>query len=129
MKTDEKQIAALLHQPSEGLQVELKTWLDPRNDESVAKLVKAIFAIRNRNGGFLVIGVDDATHLPDSYALDEDVGTLYHVDTIQGLVSRFASVRFEIEVALCKRDGQLHPVIVVPEGVRVPVIVERGSNR
>ena len=125
MKTDEKQIAALLHQPSEGLQVELKTWLDPRNDESVAKLVKAIFAIRNRNGGFLVIGFDDATHLPDSYALDEDVGTLYHVDTIQGLVSRFASVRFEIEVALCKRDGQLHPVIVVPEGVRVPVIVER----
>ena len=125
MKTDEKQIAALLHQPSEGLQVELKTWLDPRNDESVAKLVKAIFAIRNRNGGFLVIGVDDATHLPDSYALDEDVGTLYHVDTIQGLISRFASVRFEIEVALCKRDGQLHPVIVVPEGVRVPVIVER----
>ena len=66
MKTDEKQIAALLHQPSEGLQVELKTWLDPRNDESVAKLVKAIFAIRNRNGGFLVIGFDDATHLPDS---------------------------------------------------------------
>ena len=48
---------------------------------------RPIFAIRNRNGGFLVIGFDDATHLPDSYALDEDVGTLYHVDTIQGLVS------------------------------------------
>ena len=125
MKVDEKQIAALIRQPSEGLQVELKTWLDPRVDDCIAKLIKSIFAIRNRNGGFLVIGFNNATGLPDSYSLGLDVVTLYHVDKIQGLVSRYASVSFEIAVVLRERDGQLHPVIVVPEGVQVPVIVKR----
>ena len=61
MNVDENQIAVLLRQPLEGLQVELKTWLDPRADADKAKLVKAIFAIRNRNGGYLIIGFDDAT--------------------------------------------------------------------
>ena len=126
MKIDENQIAALLRQPSEGLQVELKTWLDPRNKDSVAKLIKAIFALRNRNGGFLIIGFNNSTRLLDSYALDGDVKTLYHVDEIQGLVSRYASVPFEIAVVLRERDGQLHPVIAVPEGVQIPVIVKRN---
>ena len=125
MKIDENQITALLQRPSEALQVELKTWLDPRDDDHIAKLVKAIFAIRNRNGGFIVIGYADATQHPDKFDLDKSVGMLYHVDKIQGLVSRYASNSFEIAVPLRKRDGQLHPVIVVPEGVRVPVIVKR----
>ena len=125
MTIDENQIATLLQRPSEGLRVELKTWLDPKTDESVAKLVRAIFAIRNRNGGFVIIGFDDATGLPDSYALDQGVEKLYHVDIIQGLVSRYTSVSFEIEVVLRERDGQLHPVIAVPEGVQVPAIIKR----
>ena len=128
MKIDENQIAALLHRPSERLQVELKTWLDPRTDEYIAKLVKAIFAIRNRNGGFLIVGFDNSTSLPDSYTLDQDVDTLYHVDSIQGMVSRYASVSFEIAVALRERDGQRHPVIAIPEGVQVPVVVKRNLS-
>ena len=128
MKIDENQIAALLHQPSEGLQVELKTWLDPRTNENIAKIVKAIFAIRNRNGGFLIIGFDNSTSLPDRYSLGQDVGTLYHVDSIQEMVSHYASVSFEIAVVLRERDGQRHPVIAVPEGVRVPVVVKRDLS-
>ena len=38
------------------------------------------------------------------------------------------SVPFEITVVLGERDGQLHPVINVPEGVRVPAIVNRDLN-
>lgn len=125
MKVDEDQIVALIHQPLEGLQVELKTWLDPRVDADKAKLVKAIFAIRNRNGGYLIIGFDDTTRAPDSYSLDGNVKDLYHMDEIQGLVSRYASIPFEIAVVLEERDGQQHPVIVVPEGVQVPAIVKR----
>lgn len=125
MRIDKKQIATLLQRPSEGLQVELKTWLDPRTKESVAKLVRAIFAIRNRNGGFVIIGFDDATGLPNSYPFSEDVKTLYHEDKIQGLVSRYASDPFEIAVVLDERDERLHPVIAIPEGVRIPVIVKR----
>ena len=125
MNVDENQIAVLLRQPLEGLQVELKTWLDPRADADKAKLVKAIFAIRNRNGGYLIIGFDDATRAPDSYNLGGNVEDLYHIDEIQGLVSRYASVPFEVAVVLGERDEQQHPIIVVPEGVGVPAIVKR----
>ena len=125
MNIDENQIRSLLHRPSEGLQVEVKNWLDPRTDESVASIIKAIFAIRNRNGGFLVIGFDNDTLLPDKYDLDESAESLYHIDDIQRIVSRYATASFEVAVALGDRDGQVHPVIVVPEGVRVPVIVKR----
>ena len=131
MKIDKNHIKELLQQPSEGLQVELKSWLDPRNQNHVATLVKAIFAIRNRNGGLIIIGYDDATQLPDIYDLDESVESLYHIDNIQGLVSRYAYVSFEIAVPLIEHGGQRHPVIVVPDGVRVPVIVKRdlvGNN-
>ncbi len=125
MKIDETQIATLIRQPSEGLQVELKTWLNPTDDDCVAKLIKSVFAIRNRNGGFLVIGFNNATGLPDSCPWGQNVKTLYHSDKIQGLVSRYASVSFEIAVVFGERDGQLHPVVAVPEGVQVPVIVKR----
>ena len=125
MDIDENQIRSLLRLPSEGLQVEVENWLDPRTDESVASIIKAIFAIRNHNGGFLIIGFDNHTLLPDKYGLDESAESLYHIDNIQRIVSRYAMASFEVAVALGDRDGQMHPVIVVPEGVRVPVIVKR----
>ena len=125
METDEKQIDALLQRPTEGLHVELKTWLDPRPSRNIAKLVKAIFALRNRNGGFLIIGFNDTNKAPDRYTLGEDVERLYRMDTIQGLISRYASIPFEIGVKFGKRDGLLHPVVVVPNGVNVPVVVSR----
>ena len=126
MNVDDDRIAALLRQPSEGLQVELKTWLDPRDDADQAILVKAILAIRNRNGGYLVLGFDDATRAPDSCTLSDNVEDLYHIDEIQRLVSRFASDPFEIKVVFADRDGQQHPIIVVPEGVQVPSVVRRA---
>ena len=125
MDIEEDRIASLLRQPSEGLQVEIKNWLDPRGDESIAKIIKAVFAIRNRNGGFLIIGFDNKSLTPDRYSLNEDVDKLYHPDTIQGLVSRYANSPFEVSVEIRERDGQSHPVIVVPEGVQVPVVAKR----
>ena len=128
MNIDENQIKALLQRPSESLQVELKTWLDPRDKYHESKLVKAIFAIRNRNGRFIVIGYNDATQHPDKFTLDDSIENLYHVDRIQGLVSRYASDLFEITIQLQEHDGQLHPVIVVPDGITVPVGVKRNLN-
>ncbi len=125
MAVDPDQIKALVEQPAEALQVELKTWVDPRTDDGIAKLVKAIFAVRNRNGGFLLIGFDNATRAPDSYTFDQPVEVLFHIDALQGLVSRYVSPSFEIGVAFADRDGQAHPVISIPEGVQVPAVVRR----
>lgn len=125
MATNPDQIRTLVRQPTEALQVELKTWLDPRQEDGLAKIVKAIFSIRNRNGGFLVIGFDNATRLPDTYPLDKAVEVVFHIDAIQAMVSRFTSPSFEITIYFEERNGQLHPIIAIPEGVRVPAVVRR----
>lgn len=62
---------------------------------------------------------------PDAYTLDQPVETLFHIDILQALVSRYTNPSFEIMVALAERDGQVHPVIIIPEGVRVPAVVRR----
>jgi hypothetical protein len=53
-----------LLRPRESFAVELKSWFDPRDPHGVAKMVKGTFALRNQNGGFLVVGIDDKTLKP-----------------------------------------------------------------
>ena len=65
MIPDDDQIRALVARPGENLTVEIKRWVDPADPGGAAKIVKAAFALRNRNGGFLVIGFDDTTLQPD----------------------------------------------------------------
>lgn len=125
MNINDDHISILVEQPTEGLHVELKTWLNPELDEHITKIVKAIFALRNRNGGFLVIGINDKTNASDTYPFEKTVEELYHIDVIQGLVSRYASTLFEVSVSLEQKSDHKHPVIVVPEGVRIPVVVKR----
>ena len=124
MINDEDRISTLVNRPSESLNVELKTWLDPRSDEGKAKLIKAIFAIRNRNGGYIVIGFNDTTRLPDPCTFDEEVAAVFHPDIVIGLVSKYAAIPFEVSVAMRQRDEKWYPVIVIPEGARIPAIVK-----
>ncbi len=128
MPVSDDQIRALLERPSESLQVEIKTWLDTTDPLGIAKLVKAAFAIRNRNGGFLVLGFNDQTLQPDPYSLGEAIGVAYHVDRIQGLISRYAFDPFPIQVAFGEREGQQHAIIAIPDGVQVPVLAKSALN-
>ena len=52
-------IAGLVGNPSESLTVELKRWIDPTQPAGIEKIVKGALALRNRNGGFFVVGFDD----------------------------------------------------------------------
>ncbi|WP_342360780.1 hypothetical protein [Terrarubrum flagellatum] len=131
MPIDEDHIRALLSHPAESLQVEIKNWLDLSIEHGKEKLIRAIFAIRNRNGGFVLIGFDDKTLKADPYNFAEPVSAMYHVDKIQGLVSRYANEPFEVQVALRTSAAQEHPVVVVPTGVDAPVVVKselRGKD-
>jgi hypothetical protein len=49
---------------------------------------------------------------------------IFHQDIIQGLVSRYAYERFEVQVAFTERDGSTYPVISIPQGVRMPAVVK-----
>ena len=130
---DERHIQSLVDNPVEGLNVEIKTWLEPRVPKSISKIVKAILAIRNRNGGFLLIGFDDRSLLPDEQDAPDDVRGAFHIDYIQGLVSRFSSDPFEVKISFPRRGDREYPVIEIPAGVRVPVaaksdLIDQGNK-
>ncbi len=124
MEVEQSRIDDLVSRPSESLNIEIKRWINPDEPEGIAKIVKAALAIRNRNGGFLLVGFEDKTWMPDTGA-PADVRATFNLDKIQGIISRYASEMFEVKVAFGSRDGLEHPVIVIPDGVRTPVAAKR----
>ncbi len=133
MVVEKDMIGLWLKIPREGLSRELKSWVDPAVPAQKANLVKAILALRNRDGGMLAVGFDNGTG--DALPTEQgDWRTVYHVDAIQSLVSKHASQTFEVEVEWFRSDAAEHPVIVVASRVRTPVAVKTpvrdpGSGR
>jgi hypothetical protein len=126
MPIDQSVIDSLVANPAETLTVERKRWIDPSTPAGQEKITKTALALRNRNGGYLVVGFDDKTMAPDVGHEPADVRTTFNQDTIQGLISRYASETFETLVAFGVRDGIEYPVIVIPPGVNVPVAAKRN---
>jgi hypothetical protein len=118
---DFSRLQALVERPGESLSVEIKQWIDPDQPQGIAMIVRAALALRNYGGGYLVIGFDNETLQPDRNNAPSDVRALFHIDKIQGLISKFASEPFAVAVEFLQRDGQLYPVLVVPPGVKTPV--------
>jgi len=121
MDLSQDRINALLARPSESLAIELKSWIDPASPEGIAKIAKAAIGLRNRNGGYLIIGIDDKTLMPSLMDIPNDIQKSFHLDSMQGIISRYASIAFEIFVGFAERDNGCFPVIGIPDGVRVPV--------
>jgi hypothetical protein len=119
------QLDQLIARPAESLNVELKTWISPVEPEGIAKIIKATFAIFNRNGGYLLIGFNNDTSQPDLNPAAATVPADFHIDAVQELISRYASKPFEVAVEFRTRDGQEHPIVVVPPGVKTVVAVKR----
>jgi hypothetical protein len=89
-------IDRLIGNPSESLNVELKRWIDPTQPAGIEKIVKGALALRNRNGGFFVVGFDNRTLASDIANEPQNAKELFHVDVIQGIISKFASDLFEM---------------------------------
>lgn len=121
---DEEYAARLVRAPGEGLTLELKTWLNLDDVGHKVKLIRALLALRNYNGGYVIIGFDDKTGEPSPDPPD-DARAAYHVDDLQLLVSTYASDAFDITVAYPNREGVTYPVIQVAAGVQIPVAVKK----
>jgi hypothetical protein len=121
MKIPQSRIDDLVARPSEGLPVEVKSWIDPATPEGAAKIVRGCLAIRNQNGGFMMFGLNDQTLQVETGGQPANVRDTFHTDKVQQLVSRYAFEPFEIEVAFAERDGIEIPVIVIPDGIQYPV--------
>lgn len=121
MNVDKSRAQELVQRPIESLSVEIKRWINLETNEGIAKIVKTVLALRNHGGGYMMIGFDDVTLLPDKTNIPQDVRTDFHIDKIQGMLSRFSSEPFEVSVEFPEREGRTYPVIVVPPGVKTPV--------
>lgn len=115
----------LVNALSEGLNVEIKRWVDPTHPTGIAKIAIACMALRNRDGGYLIIGFDDESLKPIKDGKPQDVRASFHLDVVQQIVSKYASVPFEVAVGFGKREGQEFPVISVGNGVRSPVAASK----
>lgn len=126
MEIEFETIQNLIDRPSESLSVEVKRWIDPSDPECISKIVKTMLALRNHGGGYMVIGFDNRSFQPDTENVPLDVRTSFHIDKIQGYVTKFASDSFEVAVEFGERDGQIYPVIVVPSGIKTPVAAKNN---
>jgi hypothetical protein len=124
MALSKDELDALLNAPHENLDVELKSWINPSADDAIAKIARSCIALRNNNGGHLVIGIRNDGQ-PDQGNAPSDPSATFHVDTIQRIVGLYSSELFAIEVQFGARGGQLYPVISIPPGVRTPVAAKR----
>src|SRR6266498_5815270 len=73
-----RQLQALIAYPREGLDVELKGWLDMTDEAHQADFVKAILALANHGGGFVLIGFgeENGTWVPDEARSEEHTSEL-----------------------------------------------------
>lgn len=127
--SDLRRLQSLVAYPREGLDVELKGWLDLADGEQAASLLKAILALANHGGGYVLVGFregggtwtpDEANRPTDLYQYDQDV--------LNGLVVRYAAPVFHCELhhVAHPQTGAVSPVIVVPPG-RVPIRAKGDS--
>lgn len=126
MKFSATFLKEIVERRTEGLAVELKAWFDPTSAEGVARIAKTCIAMRNNNGGYLLVGFDNKTSKPDLTNAPGNPRETFHQDRIQGIVSKYAAELFEVEVHFVEFEAREYPVICVPGGVRTPVFTKSG---
>lgn len=119
MALSAEEMNSIINAPRERLDIELKEWFDPATDEGRGRLARACIALRNNNGGCLVVGFADdgqpAANPPG------DIRAVFDADVVQQIVSKFASHPFEVRVEFVPRDGVDYAVVCVDAGVETPV--------
>ena len=92
--------------PSESLDFEVKQWLDMTEVESHGIVAKALIALENHGGGFLLFGYKEDTNkklVPD-LARPPSLEA-YLTDSMNAILKKRAEPAFHVEVTL-----QIHPV-------------------
>lgn len=110
--------------PAESLDFEVKGWLDMEDTESQGLVAKALIALENHGGGFLLFGYTEnaekklVAHGPRPTSLKP-----YLTDALNAIVKKRAEPSFHVEVSLQKHpeSGEEYPLVRVPGTSKVPV--------
>jgi len=127
-----RNLQALVANPHEDLDIEIKGWLNPADPHDAANIAKSLLALANHGGGYLLIGFREESN---SWEPDPDTSvpvSSYSQDTLNGIVQRFAEPPYQVRTTLVEdpTTGRSHPVVTVPGGHRVPIRAKRdGPDR
>jgi hypothetical protein len=110
--------------PAEGLDFEVKGWLDLSDAEARGTIAKALIALENHGGGFLLIGFmenDEKRLVPEGprpTSLEQ-----YGSDEINAIIKKCAEPTFHADVTFQKHPetGEEFPLVRVRGTSRVPV--------
>jgi hypothetical protein len=124
-----RRLQELVALPREDIQIELKGWLDLTDGEEAADLGKALLALANSGGGFVLIGFGEGD---GGWQTDSDRPsslTSFSQDAVNGIVARYAEPAFHCQVHQVEHPEttDLFPVVVVPGGHRVPIRAKADS--
>lgn len=129
--TDSRVLRMLILEPKETPRAEYKTWLElGSNSEHDGLLAKAVIALANEGGGYLVIGFgeQDSKLVPGTPPSD---CVVYDQDTINSIVKKFAEPSFHcsLEFANHPDTAIAYPVVAVPGGHSVPIMSKKGTAK
>lgn len=124
------QLSDLMEDPVEALDRKYTLWLDPTSQRDIAETAKALIALANSGGGFLVMGFrelsgnlipqDDAAKPSDEF--DQNL--------VNGIVESFAEPAFRCTFRRVSNPntGTKHPVISVSGSSTVPICTKRSFD-
>lgn len=127
MTIDNRELDRLVEVPREDIAVEYKQFLDIKGSyENRAILAKAILALANSGGGFVVFGFKEVTKNLEPDIGNENLGKTVDQDLVNSIVSKFAEPAFHCRVeAIHRKDGSgPFPIVQVPGGHAVPVMAK-----
>ena len=109
--------------PRETLDFEVKQWLDLDDVEHQGLVAKALIALENHGGGFLLFGYMDVDGMLVPDPKRPSSLEPYLTDSINAIVKRRAEPVFHVEVALQRHPdtGEDFPLVRVAGSSRAPV--------
>src|SRR3972149_74921 len=117
-----RRLSDLITYPKEDLAVELKVWLNLKEEMDKSNLARAIMALANHGGGYVLIGFSKhkGQWLP-AEPRPSDLSA-YSVDDCNAVLD-YAEPRFHCDVYFPARSdsGLQYPVVVVPGDHRIPI--------
>jgi hypothetical protein len=119
--------------PSESLDFEVKGWVSPStNEEHKGLIAKALIALENHGGGFLLIGyIDDGGgKLSPDQARPSDLSE-FSVDEINNILKKFAEPPFHVNVTfqIHPESGEEYPLIQTSGKTKVPIRAAKGTQQ
>lgn len=125
----QQQLEGFLVDLRESLEFEINNWLDlTSSNEDKATVAKAIIAIANHGGGFILLGYTEVNGVYVESEGRPPNFDAYNQDSINGIVQNYCDPPFHCAVHLVPSpEGRLFPVIVIPGDHKVPIKARRAG--